>query len=208
MKSEYEFTQTWFDDNPRRTWESLIPQLSPRVVVEVGSYEGNSACFLLETAPRLSHLFCIDTWEGGIEHKSGGVAAADMSAVEKRFHHNIEVARNIRARNGFPECQVELVKSFSDSALANLFCMGLKADLVYIDGSHQAPDVLCDLVLGWRLLTPGGVLIADDYPWKEHDPADILRCPKIAIDAFTQIYFNKLNYIPAHNWQVYLQKKI
>ena len=38
-------------------------------------------------------------------------------------------------------------------------------DLVYIDGSHSAKDVLLDSLLAWRLLRPGGAMIWDDYEW-------------------------------------------
>lgn len=33
--------------------------------------------------------------------------------------------------------------------------------VVYIDGSHAAKDVIADAVLAWALLRPGGVLIFD-----------------------------------------------
>ena len=36
-------------------------------------------------------------------------------------------------------------------------------DLVYIDASHEAADVLADAVLAWPLLKPGGFLGFDDY---------------------------------------------
>ena len=36
-------------------------------------------------------------------------------------------------------------------------------DLIYIDASHYAPDVLSDAVLAFKLLKPGGILIFDDY---------------------------------------------
>jgi hypothetical protein len=36
-------------------------------------------------------------------------------------------------------------------------------DIIYIDGSHIASDVLEDVVLSWRLLKTGGIIIFDDY---------------------------------------------
>lgn len=38
-------------------------------------------------------------------------------------------------------------------------------DFYYVDGSHVAPDVMADAVLGWRLLKPGGIMVFDDYEW-------------------------------------------
>jgi len=45
----------------------------------VGSYEGASACYLID---RLAvrhelELHCVDHWRGGIEHQSGGSAQTD-----------------------------------------------------------------------------------------------------------------------------------
>ena len=61
---------------------------------------------------------------------------------------------------------------------------------------HQAPDVLCDALLAFRLVRVGGFIGFDDM-WQEPLPTvDILRCPKTAIDAFVNIYRAKLTLIP------------
>jgi len=41
----------------------------------------------------------------------------------------------------------------------------LNYDIVYIDGSHVANDVLQDAVLVWQLVKVGGFMIFDDYPF-------------------------------------------
>ena len=70
-------------------------------------------------------------------------------------------------------------------------------DLVYIDASHLAPNVLTDAVLCWELLKDGGMLIFDDYQWKSpaHDRKNPLIEPKIAIDAFLRIFGPHLHVI-------------
>jgi predicted O-methyltransferase YrrM len=102
------------------------------------------------------------------------------------------------------------VKSFSDGALASLLAEGKRGyfDFIYVDGSHRAPDVLYDAVLSFRLLRVGGVIAFDDYLWddetrKEVDP---IGTPKIAIDAFTNIYSRKLRILRAPLYQLYIQK--
>jgi hypothetical protein len=45
--SGYEFTNTWFEDVARKRWE-LIPKIKPKTILEIGSYEGASACYLIE----------------------------------------------------------------------------------------------------------------------------------------------------------------
>jgi hypothetical protein len=151
-------------------------------------------------------IHCIDSWQGGIEHKEGGSIVSNMSEVEKRFRHNIEIAE--KAAEFKPNIHIH--KGFSDIVLAQLLSNGKLGyfDFVYVDGSHQAPDVLCDAVLAFRLLRNYGVMAFDDYIWQETLPygTDLLRCPKPAIDAFTNLYCRKVKIIPSLLYQLYIQK--
>ena len=204
---EYEFTNRWFDLN-ERVWDDLISRLNPSRVLEVGSFEGRSTCYLIDriAAKKSLAIHCVDTWEGGIEHRSGGGAESDMGAVELRFLRNTELAISGAARS------VDLVvhKAKSEDALARLIAAGEdEFDFIYIDGSHQAPDVLTDAILCFQLLKVGGVMVFDDYIWYEGLPGgvDPLRCPKIAIDSFTTIFSRKLRIVPAASvYQIYVEK--
>jgi len=203
--ADYDFTNTWFDITAKGVWDNLIPQINPAKVLEIGSYEGASACYLIDTlAPTQNmEIHCIDTWDGGIEHKEGGL---DMSSVESRFLHNIDVA----TKRHPDMAEVVVHKGYSDVLMAGMLAEGKQGyfDFIYVDGSHQAPDVLCDAVLGFKLLRVGGVMAFDDYLWSENLPGgkDPLRCPKPAIDAFININFRKLNVLSALLAQVYVQK--
>jgi hypothetical protein len=201
------FTNAWFD-GVKPIWDNLLSQLTIRTILEIGSYEGASICYLIEKTGGAEpiEVHCIDTWEGGIEHQSGGLWEADMNLVEARFQHNTKLASS-RVEN-----RVEIVthKGMSDVCLTELMADG-KAnyfDFIYIDGSHQAPDVLFDAVVAFKMLKVGGVMAFDDYLWAENLPAEIdpLRCPKPAIDAFININIRKLRVISAYLSQVYIQK--
>lgn len=203
----YQFTNNWFGNVAKNIWDQLIPQINPARILEVGSYEGASTCYLIDNLAgrHALELHCIDTWEGGVEHTSGP-GAVDMSAVEMRFQHNTRIA-SARAGNAV---QMHCHKGYSDREMARLLAGGKQSyfDFVYIDGSHQAPDVLCDALLGFRLLRPGGFMAFDDYLWSEQLPGgvDPIRCPKPAIDAFTNIYCRKIRIISAPLYQLYVQK--
>lgn len=197
-----EFTTDWFEISKPR-WEALIPRANPSKILEIGSYEGASACFVIEKLGdrKPIEVHCVDTWEGSIE-----TTERDMSAVERRFDQNSAIAMENVAHD------VKLVKhkGMSDQILPRLLTEGYAGyfDFVYIDGSHQAPDVLCDAVLGFRLCKPGGYIVFDDYLWTDRSATehDALRTPKLAIDAFTNIYGKKIRVIPAVLYQVYLEK--
>lgn len=200
--SDYQFTNAWFEEN-KLVWDHLLSQLNPTKILEVGSFEGASVCYLIEKfgATNDLEIHTIDTWEGGIEHQ-----VIDMSDVEKRFLHNVELALSKVDK----EIEMSVHKGFSDQQMAKLLAedKGQYFDFIYIDGSHQAPDVLCDAILGFKLLRVGGILAFDDYLWNESLPygKDPIRCPKVAVDAFTNIFCRKISVIGAPLRQVYVQK--
>lgn len=140
-----------------------------RDVLEVGSFEGMSALWFLETFPA-ARVTCVDHWRGSAEHVS-----QDMRAVRARFFRNLSRHRG----------RVTVMEMDSADALASLARASF--DVTYVDGSHAASDVMDDLVLAWRALRVGGVLIADDYAWDGASP-DGPSHPRPAIDAFTRVY--------------------
>lgn len=204
--SDYQFTKDWFGWAPP-VWEQLIPMLpegetygaadyGTRHLLEIGSFEGRSTVWLMEHMMREGDsLTCIDTWQGGEEHSS-----EDMASVEARFDHNIAAAIERAGRRN--------VRKWKCSSM-----LGLSEELqyakewysfIYIDGSHIARDVLTDACMAWPLLKSGGIMVFDDYLWGE--PRDILHRPKVAIDAFTNVFAEELNVIHV-GYQFVVQKK-
>jgi predicted O-methyltransferase YrrM len=205
--SKFEFTTTWFDEKAKPVWDYVIPEIKPSTILEIGSYEGASACYLIEMLAKTQdiELHCIDTWEGGIEHQDINTS---MDAVEKRFTHNIAAAKAAASH----DVNIVIHKDQSDMALARLLVEGKRNyfDFIYVDGSHQAADVLYDAAVAFRLLKGGGLMVFDDYLWYENLPGgkDLLRCPKPAIDAFVNLNINKLEVLTAPLYQFYVSKRL
>jgi predicted O-methyltransferase YrrM len=202
MPSEYEFTNNWFEPH-MVVWRQIIQQLSPKRILEVGSYEGRSACFLIEECKSLEELVCIDTWAGNPEWP--GYDREKMPQVERRFDSNTLLAQSRRPQ----PIVLRKIKDLSSQALASL--IGNKEphfDLVYVDGSHEAPNVLTDAVNAFHLLRIGGVLVFDDYIWRDEVSRgkDVLNVPKIAIDAFVNIFHRKVVVLSAILYQLYVRK--
>jgi len=199
------FTNNWFEISAKQIWDVLIPQINPTEILEIGSFEGASACYLIANCASKApiKIHCIDTWEGGVEHKRHGV---DMTDVERRFLDNTKIACD-----RVPH-RVELVvhKGFSNICLAKIILsqnFQNYFDLIYIDGSHLAPDVLSDATLSFPLLKVGGTMIFDDYLWRGRlSQDDPLYGPKLAIDAFLNIYFRKMRIVWSPNSQVVARK--
>ena len=199
----FTFTQNWFAPGTRPIWDEMLPQIDPTTILEIGSYEGASACYLIEHLAQRHpiELHCVDSWAGGVEHQG-----TDMAAVEARFQHNLRIA----LRRAAHPVEITVHKTASDTGMIGLLAAGKinYFDFIYIDGSHQAPDVLSDAVLGFKLLKIGGVMAFDDYIWQEDLPTgkDPLRCPKPGIDAFENINMRKLDILPTPINQLYIRK--
>lgn len=200
--SHYLFTNSWFLQTAKSSWDILIPSIKPKKILEVGSYEGASTCYLIDLLASESEdleIHAIDTWEGGHDHNG-----IDMTSVKDKFDNNTKLAI------GSKKVDLKIHKGTSDIELSRLLSTGFKNyfDFIYIDGSHQTEDVLTDAVLGFKLLKPQGVMAFDDYLWREiSDRGFVENAPKLAIDAFININFSKLEIICALNSQVYISKK-
>jgi predicted O-methyltransferase YrrM len=192
---DYKFTQDWFHWAPE-VWQQLIPKLPGRErMLELGAYEGRSTAWIVENMLEDDGvLISVDTWEGAEEHAAAG---EDMGAVEKNFDHNIKLLTE-----KYEDRTVLKYKRTSYDALTSC-AGGPPFDFIYIDASHTAPDVLTDACLAWPLLKKEGILVFDDYLWGE--PRDILHRPKAAIDAFSNIFAEKL--APLHVGYQYIVQK-
>jgi predicted O-methyltransferase YrrM len=139
-------------------------------------------------------IICVDTWEGSEEHTKG-----ELNGAEERFHQNISILRS-----KFPNRAVVSFKSTSINSLASLISYKKQFDFIYIDGSHVAKDVLTDACMAWPLLKKDGIMAFDDYLWKVNG-FTINQRPKIAIDAFVNIFENEI--AMAHNgYQLIIRK--
>lgn len=184
MSDEYKFTQDWFHWAPE-VWERLIPLLPERKrFLELGSFEGRSTIWTVENMMEDGgEIVCVDTWEGGEEHKVDGDQNFDV--VADNFNNNMYVLER-----KYPDRRVNKVVSTTYEALR--FSKG-DFDFIYIDASHKAKDVLTDACMAWPLLKNGGVMVFDDYLWG--DPRDALHRPKLAVDAFINLFSEGLTVV-------------
>jgi hypothetical protein len=143
--------------------------------------------------------------ENVLTHPSSRLTSIDVfvsSATYKRYLANIRKsgqAHRITTITGYS--QIELMKLPRRSF-----------DIIYIDGSHTADDVLADAVLSWELLKTGGLIIFDDYGWNGSFFAGSsarlpyeLR-PALAIYAFMQCYRYRFKVVH-FGYQVILKKR-
>lgn len=178
-RKRFEFQHTWFDDFVRLDWEEHTSHLRDKrlSILEIGSFEGASTTWLLDNL--MSHpessMVSVDTFEGGMEHQDPEQARKyGLGTLEHRFHSNVSQCTHAD--------KLTVIKALSDEALLKLREQRAMFDLIYIDASHVAIDVLHDAVLSWRMLSLGGTLIFDDFAWKGY--MEDCYNPRVAIQSF------------------------
>lgn len=154
----------WNGDKP--IFAQLIREKNPLLIVEVGSWLGMSTYTMGNTLKNIGSdaaIICVDTWLGSQEH-----------------WQNPDMRKHLELEHGFPT----FYKSFLGNMLTNglsdrvvpiplpsliaarwFKSIGLQADLIYVDGSHNEKDVYEDLCTYWELLAQGGFIFGDDWPW-------------------------------------------
>ena len=149
--------------------------------LEIGVFEGSSLIWMLENI--LTHSTSRAT---GID-----IFPGDM---KETFMGNLKIS-------GLQD-KVTTIVGYSQYELRKL--PPLSFDIIYIDGSHVANDVLSDAVLSWLLLKDGGLMIFDDYLYGLDLPSDLR--PQVAVDSFISAFRNFFDVV-AHSYQVIVRKK-
>ncbi|MBP7114583.1 MAG: class I SAM-dependent methyltransferase [Candidatus Peribacteraceae bacterium] len=199
---QYTFTSDWFSKHIPLWQEKLIGLAGKQNVnaLEIGSYEGRSAVWLLDNILTASdsRLTCVDTFEMTDEFRKNferrKIAIPYDADIEGTFDANIQATG--------AEKRVTKLKGRSAEILYTLPLDSF--DIVYIDGSHTARNVLTDAVLSWNLLKINGIMIFDDVRWNLF-PEDILKSPRPAIDAFMYCFDGEF-VLMEHSDQVMLRK--
>ncbi|MDI6025689.1 class I SAM-dependent methyltransferase [Corticibacterium sp. UT-5YL-CI-8] len=173
-----EFTTDWMSKKVPR-WHRFLQSLreKPVDVLEVGSFEGRSAVFLLNYLP-LAQVTCIDFFKG---------------VLEARFDANVAPFGS----------RLTKLKGSAISHIDALVQDGAKFDLIYLDAGKHRDHVLALSLLSWPLLKRRGILIWDDYDWGLDRPA--AERPHDGIDIFLKIHEGEYKMMWQQG-QVFVQK--
>lgn len=160
--------QGWGSQSP--AFGQLIERVKPRLIIEVGTWKGGSALEMVEHLKRCdltnTRVLCVDTWLGALE--MWGDQQDDTRYGSLALKHGYpqlyyQFLANVCHRGAQPWIIPFPLPSLT--AVQWLSLRGVRADLIYIDGSHEEEDVYADLANYWELVEPGGVLFGDDYSW-------------------------------------------
>ena len=177
----------WFD-GVIPLWEQLFTQaIAPigiKNVLEIGCYEGRATSFICERfLQKGTNYDVVDTFGGSLE-ESGMVETSEKlkknnDFVYNNFKHNISF---------YPDINFNINKGFSQYLLPELEKNKNKYDFIYVDASHRADDTFVDAYYAHKMLNPKGLIIFDDYGWKDPNQTHKLHSPQLGIDAFFTMY--------------------
>jgi predicted O-methyltransferase YrrM len=180
-----DFTNDWFTARIPDLKKLTEPVQGCNNILEVGSYEGMSACWWLQNVlSDHGSIVCVDPF-------------ALYEGQRERFESNTKAAIG---RNQV--LSVYQMKSYN--GLAQLITRQQEYDFIYIDGHHKASVVFADAAMALGMLRQGGIMLFDDYEWVSKPGA--LNQPKIAVNAFLDVHADQLDVV-MKNWQLAVRKK-
>ena len=137
----------WMPEENRITLEKLIKENNVRSVIEIGCFLGLSTKFFVEQGCK---VFAIDTFLGSKDINQSEEVRRRLPTLYEQFVFNMDAL-------GIKE-SVEVLRMSSDQAFK---FSNLKADLVYIDGSHEYGDVVNDIDMWFGRANK--IICGDDY---------------------------------------------
>ncbi|MGH6953930.1 MAG: class I SAM-dependent methyltransferase [Alphaproteobacteria bacterium] len=145
-------------------FERLIEEVRPSVIVEVGTWKGASAILManaLKARGLDGAIVCVDTWLGSREHWEMAEWRPMLGLKHGYPTIYYQFLANV-VHSGHADTIIPLPCA-STVAYRWLGDIGVTADLVYIDASHDQSEVYSDISSYWTLVSPNGVLFGDDF---------------------------------------------
>ena len=179
-----DYSVDWFSNNIP-IWDQVfdLAKLKGKENIkflEIGCFEGRATNYLLENilTGEGSEIHVVDTFEGSREE--AGMKwddNYDFDALYNKFKRNVSKY----------EDKVKIHRGMSGDILKSDFEKDT-FDFIYIDGSHTAYDVLQDAILAHSLLKVGGIIIFDDFGWKDPNNLHPTNSPELGVTCFYNAY--------------------
>lgn len=188
FNKEQIFTETWFD-SMIPLWEGLAEQIKSndykiKNVLEVGCYEGRATSFICEKILEdEGNVTVVDTF-GGSTIETGMIGTDER----KRDNENFIYENFIHNISFYPQINFSVKKGFSNIVLPKLLLENKSYDLIYIDASHKSDDTFVDAYYCGKMLNLNGLMIFDDFGWKDPNKEHSVYSPEAGIRFFEMMY--------------------
>ena len=128
-----------------------------KVILELGSWLGKSTRFLLDAAPKAT-VIAVDHWKGTLQIMSDAPEQGrKFPILYDQFLSNCWEYKD----------RLIPVKNNTVEAMGEVYNLGIRPDLVYVDASHDYDSAIADLTEAVKLF-PNAVFVGDDFStnWK------------------------------------------
>lgn len=202
-----EITEFVVDDSFRKILEQIGTVLKPERMLMVGSNEGSTESYLIDilNAGRLE-IFCVEDWNYDAFLSAAKEAENLANQKRERFHQVMfdKIMTSPKIVDLF------MLRQGADVELPRLIVSGRRSyfDFVFVESLRMTKDVLRNAVQCFELLRPNGVMCFSDYQIGTGELGARYKFnPKVAIDAFVNIYSDSLRMVPT-NQNIHIIQKI
>ena len=145
----------WFKEENQVHLKKLIARVQPNVVVELGTWLGWSAIYMAECMKPAGILYAVDNWtaQGDISilNDQNPETKKRIPTLYEQFLSNV-IHKNLCHK-------ITPVRMDTIEAAQRL---EVKADLIYVDASHDEESVFKDIMNWYPKLNKGGIMCGDD----------------------------------------------
>ena len=136
---------------------SCVSLLAPKVVFEIGTFDGNTTLQIAANAPPSTVVYTLD-----LPDDAQGSAVAKIDPNDAVF---IDSKATLKRRYVDTPYASRIIQKFGNSLDVDFGVVldGRKADLIFIDAGHSYECVKNDTEKALRVLNNGGLIIWDDY---------------------------------------------
>jgi predicted O-methyltransferase YrrM len=146
---------SYLDDRNRAVLAALCAAIGASTFFEIGTNRGRTALSVARTNPEIE-VYTLDL----PSPEAGGETELELTDADRRLFTDW---RRGEAFADAPEAD-RITQLLGDSATFDFSEYDGKIDVVFIDGSHSYPYVTNDTRVAERMLSPGGMIVWDDYP--------------------------------------------
>ncbi|MDC0358611.1 class I SAM-dependent methyltransferase [Oligoflexia bacterium] len=136
---------------------SIVKAVQPRTILEIGTHKGILTTELARATGDTTVVFTLD-----LPPSRWDEARHPNDAVNHEYvkHGDDEVGEVFRSD---PDIAHRVIQLTGDSAQVDFLPFADAVDLVVVDGSHMYANCRGDLINAYRMVSEGGVVVADDY---------------------------------------------
>lgn len=153
------FCDTYDTDAHEKRFRNLFSRHKIETVIEVGSWMGSSARYFASRLPLNGKVYAVDHWLGSEEQQQALNDLASQKSIPADTYLYQQFLSNV-IHKGLTN-KIIPIRMFSVDAAKYL--THVKADLIYIDASHNTKDVLDDLRAWYPYVENHGVFCGDDW---------------------------------------------